>query len=258
MSQLSILASAPRIFCTALDVVADAGRAPHVVGGVLIAGIVDRELLRHLRPGVGEVRQLRLVELLENVGRDLALQEIGGGNDDVIAGFAGEQPGLQRLVGVERVVDDLDAGFPGEVLQHPGRHVVRPVVEIDGALLGAGRPATAPRAAAAIATTHRIRVTAPAAHLAQPLTAMHRVRQTLQRGVEGCILLGETEPHHRGHRILLVEGRHRDRRHLVVGHDALAECLVGLVEPERRKVDGEEIGALRPQHREADALQARW
>ena len=34
-----------------------------------------------------------------------------------------------------------------------------------------------------------------------------------------------------------------------------AERLVGLVETERRQVDGEEIGALRPQHRKADALQ---
>ena len=139
MSQLSILASGPRIFCADLDVVADAGGAPHVIGAVIIAGIVGRELLGHHRPGVGEVGQLRLVELQENLGRDLALQEIAGGNDDVVARFAGQQPRLQRLVGVERVVDHLDAGFLGEVLQHPRRHVVRPVVEIDRALLGTRR-----------------------------------------------------------------------------------------------------------------------
>ena len=54
----------------------------------------------------------------------------------------------------------------------------------------------------------------------------------------------------------LVERRHRNRRDLVVGHDALAERLVGLVEAERRKIDGEEIGALRAKNREADALQS--
>ena len=128
----------PEDFLRHLDVVADAGGAPHVVGAVIVAGIVGRELLGHHRPGIGEVRQLRLVELQENLGRDLALQEIAGGNHDVVAGFAGQQPRLQRLVGVERVVDDLDAGFPGEVLQHPRRHVVRPIVEIDRALFGLG------------------------------------------------------------------------------------------------------------------------
>src|SRR6266480_1016147 len=87
------------------------------------------------------------------------------------------------------------------------------------------------------------------------LSAMHRVRQALQRDIEGCILLGKTETHHRRHRILFIKGGHRDRRDLVVGDDALAERLVVLVEAERRKVHGEEIRALRAKHREADALQ---
>ena len=256
MSQLSIFASGPRIFCDRLDVVADAGGAPHVVGGVIVAGIVDREPLGHHRPGVGEVRQLRLVELLENLRGDLALQEIAGRHHDVVAGLAGQQPRLQRLVGVEGVVDHLDAGLPGEVLQHPRRHVVRPVVEIDRALLRLrGRERQRRRA---IAPIRRMRASDSARASVDLLRRVHRVRQALQRGVERCVLLGETEPHHRGHRILLVERRHRDRRDLVVGDDALAERLVGLVEPERRQIDGEEIGALRLEHRKADALQSRW
>src|SRR5260370_38167627 len=85
-------------------------------------------------------------------------------------------------------------------------------------------------------------------------SAVHRVRQALQRGVEGCILLGEAKTHDRRHGILLIEGRDRDRRDLVVGHDALAESLVGFVKPERGKAYGEEIGALRPKDREADTL----
>ena len=136
MSQLSILRVGSEDLLQLGDVVADARRAPHVVRGVDIAGIVDGEPLGHDRPGVGEVRQLRLVELLEDIGLDLALQEIGRGHHDVVAGLAGHQARLQRLVGVEGVVDHLDAGLLGEGLQDIRRHVVGPVVEVDDALLG--------------------------------------------------------------------------------------------------------------------------
>ena len=88
------------------------------------AGIVDSEPLRHHRPDVDEVRQFRLVELPENTGLDLALQEISRGHDNIVARFSSEQPCFQCLIGVERVVDDLDSGFPGEVLKHPRRHIV--------------------------------------------------------------------------------------------------------------------------------------
>ena len=125
------------------------GGAPHVVGAVFVAGIVGRKLLGHDRPRVGEIGQLRLVELQKHLGHDLALQEIAGGNDDVVAGLAGEQPRLQRLVGVKGVVDHLDAGLLGEVLQHAGRHVVRPVVEVDHALLRPAREPTHTSVAAA-------------------------------------------------------------------------------------------------------------
>ena len=131
-----------------LDVVADAGRAPHVIDGVLVAGIVDREPLRDLGPDIAEIRQLALVELLEHAGLDLALEEIGGRHHHVVAGLAGEQLGLQHLVGVERVVADLDAGLLGEVLEHRRLDVVRPVVDVDGARSGprpaARRPAREP------------------------------------------------------------------------------------------------------------------
>lgn len=136
MSQLSIHGVKPEDLLHLGDVVADARRAPHVVGGVDIAGIVGRKMLGHHRPCVGEVPQLRLVELLEDVGLDLALQEVGRGHHDVIAGLAGHQARLQRLVGVEGVVDHLDAGLPGEVLEDVRRHVVGPVVQVDDPLLG--------------------------------------------------------------------------------------------------------------------------
>src|SRR5262249_44124731 len=89
--------------------------------------------------GVDQIRQLRLVELLEHIGLDLPLQEIGGGHDDVVTGLARQEPRLQRLIGIEGVVDDLDAGLLAEILQDVGRDIVRPIVEIDRALLGAGR-----------------------------------------------------------------------------------------------------------------------
>ena len=122
-------------FLHRLDVVADAGRAPHVIGGVEITRIVRREPLRHHGPSIGEVRKLRLVELLEDICLDLALQEVGGGNHDVVARFARHQARFQRLVGVECIVDDVDAGFLGEMLQHVGRHIVRRIVEIDDPLI---------------------------------------------------------------------------------------------------------------------------
>ncbi len=122
-----------------LDVVADAGGAPHVIDGVLVAGIVDREPLRDLRPDVAEVLELRLVELLEYAGLDLPLQEIGGRHHHVVAGLSGEELGLQRLIGVERVVPDLDAGFLAERFDHRRLDIVRPVVDVDRALLGRQR-----------------------------------------------------------------------------------------------------------------------
>ena len=118
-----------------LDVVADARRAPHVIDGVLIARIVDREPLADLRPDIVEVRELRLVELLEHAGLDLALEEIGRRHHHVVARFAGEELGFQRLVGVEGVVADLDAGCLAEGLDHGRLNIVRPVVDVDDPLL---------------------------------------------------------------------------------------------------------------------------
>ena len=55
-------------------------------------------------------------------------------------------------VGVERVVDHLDAGFPGKILQYAGGHVPRPVVEVHRALL---RPAGESDSATAAAPARR-------------------------------------------------------------------------------------------------------
>src|SRR3954453_17555118 len=42
------------------DVVADAGSAPHVVGGVLVAWIIGGKLLQYERPSVAQVRSFDL------------------------------------------------------------------------------------------------------------------------------------------------------------------------------------------------------
>ncbi|MCY1380480.1 hypothetical protein D9M69_683060 [compost metagenome] len=88
------------------------------------------------------IGQLAAVQRLEHVGLDLLGEEDIGWHHHVIAGVAGEQLGLQRLVGVEDVVDQLDlAVLRLEIVQGLGRDVVEPVVDAQGALLGLDRAA---------------------------------------------------------------------------------------------------------------------
>ncbi len=77
-----------------------------------------------------------LVQLLEHAGLDLALQERGRRHHHVEAGVAGQQAGLEHVVGVEDVVGDLDAGLLFEVLDGVFGDVVRPVVDVEDLLLG--------------------------------------------------------------------------------------------------------------------------
>ena len=143
----------------------------HVIDGVDVAGIVDRELRRYFRPRIGEIRQLRLVEFLENAGADLALQEIGARHHDIVAGFAGQQPRFKSLVGVEGVVDHLDAGLPSEIVQHAGRGVVRPVVEIDRSLLRGGNRCARDRQGQSRKPSHRMPSIAESTETAGVITA---------------------------------------------------------------------------------------
>ena len=75
---------------------------------------------------------------MKHAGRDLPCEKGAGRNHDVVAGGAGEQFGFQHLVGVKHVVDDLDAGFGGEISQDRFIDVVGPIVDIDDAFLGRG------------------------------------------------------------------------------------------------------------------------
>ena len=102
---------------------------------IFVARIVGGEPLRDLRPQVGEVRDLRLVELLHDARLDQPREVAVGGDDDVIAGAAGQQLRLHHLLGIVDVVDDLDAGLLGEVVEHAFADIVGPVVDVDDLLL---------------------------------------------------------------------------------------------------------------------------
>ena len=91
-------------------VVAEAGRAPHVGDGVRVARVVARDALHGVGIHVREVRELRLVELADRAGADLARERHGRREHDVVARAARQHLGLEELVGIVGVVDDLDAG----------------------------------------------------------------------------------------------------------------------------------------------------
>ena len=100
----------------------------------MIAWIIGGETPGNLLPHIDEVRQPVLVELLEHAGLDLPFEKVSRWHDEVVAGVAGEQFGLQHVVRIERVVLHLDAALPGEVLEHRRVDVVRPVVKVDRAV----------------------------------------------------------------------------------------------------------------------------
>ena len=113
-----------------LRVVADADGTPHVGEGVLVARVGNLDGLHQVGVEVLPVRQLGLVQRLVDAGLDLLGQEVVGRHHDVVTGLAGQELGFQGLVGVEDVVDDLDAGFLGELLDGIRGDVVRPVVDV--------------------------------------------------------------------------------------------------------------------------------
>ena len=103
-----------------------------------VARVEDREAGRDLRPDVAEVRQLRPIQLSKDARPDEPLQEGPRRHHHIVARAAGQELGLQDLVGVVGVVHEPDAGLGREPLQHLGIDVVRPVVDIDDALGGLG------------------------------------------------------------------------------------------------------------------------
>jgi hypothetical protein len=63
---------------------------------------------------------------------------MAGRDHDVVAAAAGKQLGFEYLVGIEDVIDDLDAGFLGEFPDDRLVDVVGPVIDVDDALLRPG------------------------------------------------------------------------------------------------------------------------
>ncbi|MNT30330.1 hypothetical protein D3C72_1661190 [compost metagenome] len=87
---------------------------------------------QHLRVQVAPAGQAALVQRLEHPGLEQRRHQGGVEHHQVIAGAAWQQLALHRLVGVEGVVDHLDAGGFLEVGEGAFAHVVRPVVQAQG------------------------------------------------------------------------------------------------------------------------------
>src|SRR5262245_45321144 len=129
------LACGAKPFAHCLDIVSDTRGTPHVVDSKLVARIVDTQALGDIRPDVAQIFELALVELLENTSFYLPLQKIGGRHYHIVTGFSGKQLRLECLVSIEGIVLNFDAGFFCKVLQDFGIDVIRPIVDINDALV---------------------------------------------------------------------------------------------------------------------------
>ena len=80
-----------------------------------------------------EIGQLAFVDLLNHAFLAHFVDKVGGRNHQIVrAFFVGLQfrvHGFVRLVGR---IDNLNPGFFGELFQQAGRHILGPVIEIDG------------------------------------------------------------------------------------------------------------------------------
>ncbi len=113
-----------------VEVHGDAGRAPHVRNGELIAGIA---VVQHLQNGFVEVLpigQLGLVELQECPARNEARQIGAGDVDHVIAGRTRHHLGLDGFSCVVGVIDHLEAGGLFEIGDGGLADVINPVVDL--------------------------------------------------------------------------------------------------------------------------------
>jgi hypothetical protein len=95
-----------------------------------VAGVVA-EVLNVLE--VGQVRQLPLVELLQQAFLDEDFDEAVRGHHHVIGAAAGLELGQQGFVAVVGVEGGVNAGVLLEFLQQIRREVVGPVGEVQGA-----------------------------------------------------------------------------------------------------------------------------
>jgi hypothetical protein len=91
-----------------------------------------------MRVEIVPVRQQGLVKRTVDTRLDLATEEVSGGADHVVARIAGHHLGLERLIGVIGIVDDLDARARLEILDGALGDVIGPVVDVQHFGLGPG------------------------------------------------------------------------------------------------------------------------
>ena len=114
--------------------IADADDKPGIGHAELAAGIV-RRVLDELRRDVLDVRDLGVIERLEQLGLNHALDKLAARNDDVEARVAGAQLGEQFVVGGKQAHIDVDAACLLEVSKRRLADIGIPVVEIELRLL---------------------------------------------------------------------------------------------------------------------------
>ena len=115
-----------------LGIDADPDGAPLIDDAVLVAGVRPLDLLHQCRIEVLQVRDLRLVELLESAGLDQAAHRgLGRRDGDVVAGAADQQLLLQDLEVVVDVVVVRNTAVRLEVLKGRFADIIVPVVNID-------------------------------------------------------------------------------------------------------------------------------
>ncbi|MNN44539.1 hypothetical protein D3C81_1588330 [compost metagenome] len=119
-------------------VVGQADGAPGVRHRRIARNRIARLQLAQPRLDFVQVFQLALVKLLQRAGTHQPFGHGVAGEDQVVAAVAGHHLGFQRLAAVHHVVDDLDAGFPGEVGQGVRGEIVGPVVQAQDLFLGLG------------------------------------------------------------------------------------------------------------------------
>src|SRR6185503_13187124 len=84
-----------------------------------------------LRREVFDVRNLGLIERLEQGGLNHALDELAARNDDVVTRIAGTELGEQLVVGRKQAHIDVDAACGLEILERGLAGIGVPVVEIE-------------------------------------------------------------------------------------------------------------------------------
>ncbi len=114
-----------------VDVIGDSRGAPHVRDAVQVARVVDLHLLED--PGIEVVpqRQPAAVERLVHADRDQARGVPRAVDDDVIAGLAGQEFGLDDFRRIVEIVVHLDAELGFELGDGRRSDVIGPVVDVE-------------------------------------------------------------------------------------------------------------------------------